>query len=190
MDDTIQWSWNKMNSQWASRIDKVRLFWTGRGTTLKKRHIYKISIASIKLWFGLISLKFPQFRTTIPPEHKMANQSIVSGKFLSKIWLELKLDVKFFHFLKDMANPGYHSDAESATYSRAPSQYTISGNQGGVLNTSYISFDLLNNVNLPVVKTRYDVKSLSGSSLYGSKVSMRLVVSVFKGSRVMGVPRL
>lgn len=37
------------------------------------------------------------------------------------------------------------------------------------LNTSSISFDLLN-TNANMVKTRYDVKSLSSSSLYGSRV--------------------
>lgn len=38
-----------------------------------------------------------------------------------------------------------------------------------VLNTSSISFDLMN-YNAPAVKTRYDVKSNASGSLYGSKV--------------------
>lgn len=40
-----------------------------------------------------------------------------------------------------------------------------------VLNTSSISFDLMN-YNAPTVKTRYDVKSNESGSLYGSKVEL------------------
>lgn len=73
----------------------------------------------------------------------------------------------------EISNLGYQSDVESGfeTYSHAPSMshYSLPNIQPA-LNTSLVSFDLLNNVNLPIVKTRYDNKSISGGSLYGSKV--------------------
>jgi hypothetical protein len=40
-----------------------------------------------------------------------------------------------------------------------------------ILNTSSISFDLMN-LNAACVKTRYDVKSQASGSLYGSKVTI------------------
>jgi hypothetical protein len=70
-------------------------------------------------------------------------------------------------------NPNLSS---TRTNSRAPSltQFSINNDNSrpnqNILNTSNISFDILNG-NPISLKTRYDVKSLSGnSSLYGSKV--------------------
>ena len=47
-----------------------------------------------------------------------------------------------------------------------------------ILNSSSISFDLLNTNSANVLKTRYDVKSSCSNSLYGSKTSVQTPVSL------------
>jgi hypothetical protein len=60
------------------------------------------------------------------------------------------------------SNPNVNSNyasSQSSTYG------------GNILNTSNLTFDLMNNNN-NTVKTRYDVKSIGSGSLYGSRVNI------------------
>ncbi len=61
--------------------------------------------------------------------------------------------------------PNIHYNSISVNKSNA----NLTNHIPNVLNTSSISFDLMN-LNAPAVKTRYDVKSQGSGSLYGSKV--------------------
>ena len=66
--------------------------------------------------------------------------------------------------------PGRRTPSSLAHYNLANTSNTNNNMNNTILNSSSISFDLLN-ANSNVLKTRYDVKSSSGtSSLYGSKV--------------------
>jgi hypothetical protein len=79
---------------------------------------------------------------------------------------------------KGKFNQSYTEGDENLTeiYSQPPSiiaHHSMMNRSNNQLNTSSISFDLLNS-NANIVKTRYDVKSLSNNSLYGSRVLLVL----------------
>ena len=68
------------------------------------------------------------------------------------------IQAKFSHSSHNQNDKIYSSNSQS----QIPSS---------ILNTSSISFDLMN-LNAACVKTRYDVKSQASGSLYGSKVTI------------------
>ncbi len=83
-------------------------------------------------------------------------------------------------FTVDIDESGIDTYSQAASMSHYDGIYNNSNAPPSVtqaktsfLNTSSISFDLLN-TNANSVKTRYDVKSLSSSSLYGSRVNILL----------------
>lgn len=81
-------------------------------------------------------------------------------------------------------NPNFNEgDQPLDIYSQAPSiivsnsMMNANNRSNNQLNTSSISFDLLN-TNANNLKTRYDVKSLTNSSLYGSKTALPPLISI------------